>query len=269
MIKIGDFARLGRVSIVTLRHYDELGLLKPAIVDRFTGYRHYSAGQLLQLNRILALKELGLSLEQIGRVLAGGLSVEQLRGMLILKRAEVEERLAEEQERLERIDARLRQIAMEERMPNFEVVLKSVPAMLVASRRVTIPTNDEVPAYIVPAFSEAAAYAKEQGAKEAGPCLAVWHTPTDVYANEVAEAAVPIDRPVSSSERVQVYELPAEQMASVVHQGDFDEFTQGHTAALLWIEANGYRVTGPFREIYIKSNPGDSTTEIQFPVAKA
>lgn len=269
MIKIGDFARLGRVSTVTLRHYDEMGLLKPAIVDRFTSYRYYSAEQLLQLNRILALRDLGLSLEQIGRVLAGGLSIEQLRGMLMLKRAEVEERLAEEQERLRRIDARLRHIDLEESMPNYEVVLKTAPSMIVASRRVTIPTNDQVPAYLSPAFSEASAYANERGAKEVGPCLTIWHTPTNVYTNEVAEAMIPVDRLVSSSERVQVYELPATQVASVVHQGNFDEFTHGHTAALLWIEANGYQVNGPFREIYIKSDPADSTTEIQFPVAKA
>jgi effector-binding domain-containing protein len=189
--------------------------------------------------------------------------------MLMLKRAEVEERLGEEQERLMRINARLRQLEREETMPNYEVVLKSVPAMLVASRRVTIPTNDQVPEYLMPAFSEASAHAQQQGAKETGPCLAVWHTPSDVYTNEVAEVAIPVDRKVPSSDRVQVYELPAAQVASVVHQGDFDEFTQGHTAALLWIEANGYRVDGPYREVYIKTEPADSITEIQYPVAKA
>ena len=82
MIRIGDFARLGQVSIVTLRHYDEIGLLKPVKVDNFTGYRYYSVGQLPRLNRILALKDLGFSLEQIEKVLNGGLTLDQLRSCL-------------------------------------------------------------------------------------------------------------------------------------------------------------------------------------------
>ena len=153
MIKIGDFARLAQVSVVTLRHYDEIGLLKPAAVDPFTGYRYYSTAQLPRLNRILALKELGFSLEQIARTLAGGLTPEQLRGMLMLKRAETEQRLAEEQERLSRIEARLKQIETEDRMPEYEVVLKTAPAMWVAACRVTIPTNDQVPGYLRPAYA--------------------------------------------------------------------------------------------------------------------
>jgi DNA-binding transcriptional MerR regulator len=108
LIKIGDFARLAQVSVVTLRHYDETGLLKPVSVDRFTGYRYYSVAQLPRLNRILALKDLGFSLEQIEQVLNGDLSLEQLRGMLKLRYAEVEQRLADEQGRLTRIAARIR-----------------------------------------------------------------------------------------------------------------------------------------------------------------
>jgi DNA-binding transcriptional MerR regulator len=82
MLRIGDFARLSQVSVVTLRHYDELGLFKPAEVDPLTGYRYYSAAQLPRLNRILALKDLGFTLDQIERVLADGLTPEQLRAML-------------------------------------------------------------------------------------------------------------------------------------------------------------------------------------------
>jgi DNA-binding transcriptional MerR regulator len=153
VIKIGDFARLGKVLVVTLRHYDEIGLLKPGTMDSFTGYRYYSVAQLPRLNRILALKDLGFSLEQIEVVLRG-LTLDQLRGMLKLRHAEVEQQVAQEQGRLARIATRLRQIESEDTMPNYDVVLKTVPPMLIASRRVTIPTNDQVPAYIGPAFTE-------------------------------------------------------------------------------------------------------------------
>jgi DNA-binding transcriptional MerR regulator len=87
MFSIGEFARLGTVSVRTLRHYDEIGLLHPAKVDSNTGYRSYAADQLGQLNRIMALKDLGFSLEQT-RKLVSGITLEELRGMLALRRAQ-------------------------------------------------------------------------------------------------------------------------------------------------------------------------------------
>src|SRR5262245_53877666 len=170
MIKIGDFARLSQVSVVTLRYYDEMELMKPVKVDTFTGYPYYSADQLPRLNRILALKDLGFSLDEIRLMLADGLSLEQLRGMLTMQRNEVEKRLWDEQERLLRIEARLRQIELEDKMPKYDVVIKITPALLVASRRVTIPTNDQVPQYLGPAYKEVYDYIRKQGVKDDGQC---------------------------------------------------------------------------------------------------
>jgi len=272
MIKIGDFARLSQVSVVALRYYDEMDLLKPVKVDTFTGYRFYSADQLPLLNRILALKDLGFSLEQIRILLADGLTLEQLRGMLMMQRNEVEKRLSDERERLIRIETRLRQIELEDKMPKYDVVIKTAPAMLVAARRVTIPTNDQVPQYLGPAYTEVYNYLRQQNVKEDGQCMALWHSPADVYANEDAEAIVVIDQLLPGTEHVKVYELPPTQVAAVVHHGDFEEFTQGHAALLEWIDANGYQIVGPYREIYIKHEKNrlsDTITEIQFPVEKA
>jgi effector-binding domain-containing protein len=271
MIKIGDFARLSQVSVVTLRYYDEMDLLKPVRVDDFTGYRYYTVDQLPCLNRIIALKDLGFSLEQIKLMLTDGLSLEQLRGMLTVQKTEVERHLADEQQRLVRIEARLRQIELEEQMPNYDVVLKITQPMLVASCRITIPTNDQVPAYLKPAYAKVYDYLRKEGIKDNGLCLTVWHSPADVYENEDAEAVVPVDRTLPGTDDVHVYELPSTLVASVVHHGNFDEFTQGHAALLEWIDANGYQIVGPYREIYIrhdKKNLSDTTTEIQFPVEK-
>ncbi len=88
MFSIGEFARLANVSPRTLRYYEEIGLLAPAAVDTATGYRSYSAYQLSRVHRIVALKDLGLSLEQL-RPLLDDLSAGQLEGMLRLKRAEL------------------------------------------------------------------------------------------------------------------------------------------------------------------------------------
>src|SRR5215213_1484384 len=100
MFKIGEFSRLSRVSVRMLRHYDQLGLLRPSQTDPFTGYRYYSAEQLPRLNRIIALRDLGFSLEQITGMLEEDLSAKQLLGMLKLKRAEIEEQMKLEQQRL-------------------------------------------------------------------------------------------------------------------------------------------------------------------------
>jgi len=157
-------------------------------------------------------------------------------------------------------------------MPRYDIVIKTAPAMLVAARRVTIPTNDQVPAYLGPAYAEVYNYLRQESVKDDGQCMALWHSPADVYANEDAEAMVVVDRPLPGTERVKVYELPPTQVAAVVHHGDFEEFTQGHAALLEWIDANGYQIVGPYREIYIKhekNNLSDTITEVQFPVEKA
>jgi len=103
MLKVGEFARLAQVSIRLLHYYDQLGLLSPAMVDRSSGYRFYSADQLPRLHRILALKDLGLSLEEVARLIDGAVSAEELRGMLLLKQAELRQRVTEEQARLDRV----------------------------------------------------------------------------------------------------------------------------------------------------------------------
>ncbi len=271
MIKIGNFARLTQVSVVTLRHYDDLGLLKPVSVDRESGYRYYSVLQLPRLNRILALKDLGLSLAQIEQVLTEVLSIEELRGMLKLKHAEVQQQLAEEQGRLARIAARLRQIELENSMSDYDVVLKTVPSMIIVSQKITIPTNDQVPAYFDAAFMAVHTHLNAQGAKDTGPSFSIWHQAADVYENEVVEAIAPIDRLIPETEQVKVYELPEAQVVSTIHRGSYDNFIQAHTALLQWIEANGYRASGTYREIYM-SPPGtpedELISEVQYPLEK-
>src|SRR5512136_843400 len=133
MLRIGDFSRIARVSVQTLRYYDDLGLLKPVEVDRYTGYRYYTFDQLPRLNRILALKDLGLSLEQIAQLLKHDLPAEQLRGMLVLKQAEMGQQMQEMQAQMRRVAGRLRQIEREGQPPQYEVALKSVSALTIVS----------------------------------------------------------------------------------------------------------------------------------------
>lgn len=274
MFKIGDFSKLSRVSIKALRHYDELGLLKPVEVDRFTGYRYYSAAQLPRLNRILVLKDLGFSLDQIAGLLNENVPPAQLRGMLRLKQAELAQRVRADQWRLEQVAARLQYIEAEGTMPDYEVVIKSVKPQLITGVRDTIPNWEQVTPTFNRLFDEAFAYVEQHGGKPAGYAFDMWLDPEMPETNMNVEAAIPLQSRIPGNERVKVYELPgAETVASVIHHGPFAGLSQAYSALTQWIEANGYRIAGPNREIYLQyernGNQDDYVTEIQFPVEKA
>ena len=271
MFKIGDFSRLSQVSVKALRYYDEIGLLKPARVDRFTGYRYYSADQLPRLNRILALKDLGFSLEQIARLLDEELTPDQLRGMLRMKRAEIEQQLEAERERLARVEARLRQIEQEGKMPAYEVVLKRVDPIGVAAVRDVIPTYGDVSRL----FGEIFACLGRKRVRPSGPPMAIYYDPEYRERDADVEAAVPVSEPVTDGERVTFRELPGvEVMASVVHEGSYDTIGEAYSTLMRWIEENGYRIAGHSREVYMRGpgegiDPAHYVTEVQIPVEKA
>src|SRR3990172_2087458 len=130
MFRIGEFSKFSRVSVRMLRHYDQLGLLKPSHIDTVTNYRYYSADQLPRLNRILALRDLGFSLEQIADMLDEDLTSEQLLGMFKLKRAETEQEMQEEQARLARLEARIYQLSGKEDRAMYDVILRDAGAQL-------------------------------------------------------------------------------------------------------------------------------------------
>ncbi len=276
MFKIGDFSKLCQVSVKALRYYDELGLLTPVEVDRFTGYRYYSADQLPRLNRIRALQDLGLSLEQIAQLLDDDLPAAQLRGMLRLKQAEVQERVKEEQARLARVQARLRQIEQEGKMPAYEIVVKAVPPLRVASVRDVIPSFGQQQALWV----ELEAYLREHGIRPVGACLTIYHDPEYRERDVDAEACEPVDPSVCGGNgRVKIHDLPAiERMASLVHHGSFETLNQAYSVFMTWIQTNRYRIVGPNRELYLQAastleetqqDDPSYVTEIQVPVEKA
>jgi DNA-binding transcriptional MerR regulator len=272
MIRIGDFSKLSRVSIKTLRYYDEMGLLKPVSVDPFTGYRLYEHGQLPILYRILALRDLGFSLEEIGRFLDDDLSVEQMQGMLRLREAEVRQKIQEEAERLERIRSWLRQIERENFMSKYDVVIKKIEPIKIASVRGVVPTPPEQRVL----WDTLLKYLEEQKARIGGPPMAIYHDPDTRDRDWDIEVCLPVTDGLASHDRVQVYDLPqVEMMACVVHAGTFATLQQAYDALAKWIDENGYHIAGPARELNIKlpEKPGDQNdpntiNEVQFPVAK-
>src|ERR1700722_2344407 len=276
MLSIGEFARLGGVSVRTLRHYDEIGLLRPATVDLDTGYRGYSAAQLGQLNRVMALKELGLSLTQARRLLEG-VTLGELRGMLILRRAQLEHELEEHQNQLLGVEARLRSIAQEDAMPADDIVTKKIPALGVVVIAGQAPGFGA--ANIVPVVNQLVAQFDQlqihDRVKEAGPRIIFYEHEhgedvTVCLALQVTEP--PGELPAPAHYRV----LPQIEAAAAVRTGPAAGiFPMVYYDLVRWIEEQGYHpVPGPGREVWLHevdkiADVAQQVFEIQLPFIRA
>jgi len=269
-MKIGDFSNLSRVSVKTLRFYDEVGLLKPAQTDPCSGYRLYSVDQMSRLNRILAFKDLGFSLEQIAHLIDENLPVDQMRGMLRMRQAEIQEQVQETQARLERVEARLRLIEQEDQMSTIEVVIKKVNAQSVVSLRDLAPSYDKQKVL----WDELENFLMQHNVKPAGACLTIYHDPEYKEHDVDLEVCEPVNARLPEHPRIKAKQLSAiETAACAIHKGNYTGFGQTYTELMRWLEANRYRITGPIREVYLRSvddtrNPDEFVTEIQVPVEK-
>jgi DNA-binding transcriptional MerR regulator len=266
MLKIGDFARLGQVSVRMLRNYDELGLLVPARVDPWTNYRSYTAGQLARLNRIVALKDLGFSLDAVGRLLEGDLSFEELKGMLRLRQAELADQLRNTADRLAAVEARLRLIEGERHMSEREFVVKSLPPLRVAERSFTAATQPEIGQRIGPLFGEVEAALRAAGAQP-GVALAYY-----VVTAEGMECHAGFAYSGEPGQGFDVAELPAvPEAVSQVHLGSMATIGGSWQAFGAWLEEHGAEPTGASREIYLEAPEGDMdawVTELQMPFSR-
>ncbi|SOB83048.1 MerR family transcriptional regulator [Streptomyces sp. 1331.2] len=274
MLNIGDFASHGRVSVRMLRHYDAIGLLRPARVDPVSGYRSYEAGQLARLNRVIALKELGFTLQQVRAVLDEEVDAAALRGMLRLRRAQLAEAIAADEQRLARVEARLRTIESEGTMSQHEVVVKPVPSVRVAQLTGVAASYEpeEIGPVIGPLFTELCRRLAAAGIAETGPSVARYEDSPEGDGSVRILVAVPIARSVRPGRAdVELLDLPpVEQAASVVHRGSMDDSVGSFQALARFIEENGYRSAGYARELYLEcpDDPARWVVELQEPVVR-
>jgi DNA-binding transcriptional MerR regulator len=248
MYRIGEFSRLSQIPVKTLRHYDAIGLLRPVRVEPRTAYRYYSAVQIEQVNRILALKDLGFSLREVRMLVAENVPLGQIRGML-------QERL----QQLARAAARLADLERSGSARSHEVVVRTVRPRLVASLREPLASHEE------------SAQLFEQLSRQTGSLGrraqrgAIWHA----CSAGTIDCEVFVDLPSRryGSEGVSLRELPAQHVASLVYRGDH-EYPAAYRAMRSWLARSGARTAGPKREIYLENGGPDteSVTEIQFPI---
>jgi DNA-binding transcriptional MerR regulator len=271
MFSIGEFARHGRVSVRMLRHYDAIGLLRPACVDPASGYRFYQASQLAELNRVIALKDLGFSLQQVQAILAEQVSAAELRGMLKLRRAEIHAQIEAETARLARVEARLLTIEEEGRVPTDGVVIKRLAPVRVAELTGTAASYEPeaITPVIQPLYSDLWCQLASAGASAAGPAVAYYEDTPGGDGAVVVHAAVPVVAQATGAQGFNVVELAeVDRAAVIIHHGSMDDVLTTGQALARWIDANGYQSVGYAREITLEWSPDPDqwVTELQQPI---
>ena len=278
MYKIGDFSQMGQVSVRMLRHYDKLGLLTPGRTDAWTGYRYYTLDQLPRLHRILALRDLGLTLEQVGDLLDDPRADERLHKMLQSKQEDLEQQLAEERARLARVAARLQEIErVSEHIP-YDVALKALPAQDIAAVRETVPHVSQMDVVRDRMLRELYEALTARGIMP-GIEMAIYHT--QAYVEEDIDMSLAVEiyeerELLDTGNRLKAYRLPsAPSAASIVYDGSMWAIPDIVSSLYRWLGMNGYTSAGAYRELHLfgreldlfaQDPPGVGVFEILVPV---
>ena len=276
MLRIGDFSRLAQVSIKTLRFYDEIGLFKPSAIDPFTGYRYYMLDQLPRLNRILALKDAGFSLDQIANFLDDDLNADEIRRMLRLKRTELQQELEVAQARLTRLEMRLRQIELEDKMPDYEVVIKQLEPQQALCIRQLVPAAADIRRLL----DEVRGAVHQHNIRHTGPWVVLYHHASYRDYDLDVEVAMPVDAAtyggivLRGGAQMTVRTIPAvDRAVTILFQGDYTALSSVYAALNTYLHEHGYNFLGPAREVFLRGpedtdNPAEYLTEVQYPVGE-
>ena len=271
MLKIGDFSKLSRISIRMLRHYDEIGLLKPAEVDPFTGYRYYGETQLLEAGRITTLRSMGFGLSMIGEILSKYSDPGEMERFLLLQRREVEQQRMALEERLRLIDSTITWLRKDGTLMNYEICVKTIPARYVASVRMTIPSYAGE-GLLWQTLRQETSVLGMQDAEPSYP-LVIYHDGEYKEQDVDVEAQLAVVGEYPDTEHVQFKTVPQVEAACARFRGGYEQTSLVNEALARWGWENGYELAGLMFNIYYV-NPGDSqdpsqfVTEVCYPVKK-
>lgn len=281
MFRIGEFSLIAQVSGRLLRYYDEIRLLSPEYTDPQTGYRYYSAGQLPRLNRILVLKELGLGLDQIARLLDQDTSSEEIRGMLLLRKAQISQAMQDDLAQLQLVEARLDQLDAVDQTPIPDVVVKTIPPQRYLALREVFPDVAAVRRMVV---RMTALVPHKMPMSSLGQIAFVIHSrmfDPDALDFEVGylltgspgnTGRVPAAVQLSEERVLTVRDLPAvEAMATLVHAGRITDTHRSYGFLGTWVEQQQWQIVGQGRQILLQlpqPDQDDAVIELQLPVSK-
>jgi DNA-binding transcriptional MerR regulator len=271
MFTVGGFARASGASAKVLRAYDAARLFVPAWVDPTSGYRYYSPAQLPEIRRILALRQVGMSLADIGSLVSGGAD---LRLALASRRLALEAEKREIERRLAALDIRVALGGDGSAEP--DIVVRQVPVERVATFDLALQADGDIGA----AFYELESHVRDVGLRAHRPPGAL--IGRDTGGTDENIIFVPIRRAMTATGRIGVRHLPACRVASIVHRGRYE--TLGDALRVLegWAAAAGYKSAGQTRILYLQfgaeselgvprgwvvDHAADFMTELQLPIA--
>ena len=267
-LKIGEFSRLMQVTVKTLRHYEQKGLLTPDEVDEWTGYRYYNISQMLRLNSIRQLQQLGFTLDEIKNLFDDEShipSVEQLTEKIEKTERQLKLLITRRNQLLELIDSRKKIKTME------KFSIESLPEIIVASHREII---SDYSALGMLCYTVIGPEMQRLGCKcpPPGYCFTVEHnkeyTPTDIdieYCEQVEEMG-------NDSNIIQFKKLPSVPKALCMkHYGPYERFYESFTKAFAYMDEHGYEIADKPRTCYIdgiwnQEDPEKWLSIIQIPI---
>lgn len=271
MLKIGDFSKMSRISIRMLRHYDEIGLLKPVEVDGFTGYRYYDESQLVQAGRIQALKNMGFALSSIREIMKNYSDAEGLGHFLSVRRQELEAQAVQIRDRLRLLDSTIQWLRKDGTIMGYDVSLKTIPELYVASVKQVIPNYAEEGMLWKILMEETAGL----NLKDSSPsyAFAVFHDGEYKEQDVEVEVQRAVVGTYPDTEHVKFKTVPPVLIASATFKGCYEQISQVNEAVARWISDNGYEFDGLSFNIYHVSpgetkNPEEYVTEVCYPVKK-
>ncbi|MGN1160347.1 MAG: MerR family transcriptional regulator [Lachnospiraceae bacterium] len=265
LYKIGMFANMNRVTIKTLRYYGEQKLLTPVYVDEENGYRYYGASQIADLHRILALKNMGFSIEDIRSIING----EEEKTLLLRKKQEILKEIAALTIKLAEVESYLEKENMDLSAP---VLIKKIPEVIVCTMEQRIEAYD----VLFQLMPEMGAEMERLGCICAEPEYCFTHYLEPGYKEEaiLVEVCQAVTEKKPDTDKVTFKVLPeVSDAACIFHKGSYDTIHRSYAVLLNFIEENGYEICGNIRESYIdgvwnKDTEEEWLTEIQIPVRK-
>lgn len=264
MYKIGDFSSMSKTTIKTLRYYEKEGLLKPVYVDLNTGYRYYETSQLMEISKIISLRQIGLSIKDIKNILNGYNMVE----ILNKRKKELEDDLVLFNMELSKINYLLEG----DNMKN-EIFIKEIPSYVIYYCDGIISDFSKIPEFVLQAGEECAKFNPNL------KCITPDYCYISYLDGEYKEKDIKIrygqavEKVGKETDRIKFKMMDAITAVCIYHKGAYDNLRDSYNIILKFIEDNGYEVIDNPRECYIdgcwnKDNEDDYLTEIQFPIKK-
>ena len=268
MLKIGEFSKISRVSVRMLRHYDEIGLLKPVETDDFTGYRYYSESQLTKIGLIKSLKELGFSLADIIKMTDICDDIEKMDAFYRKRQIELQNQADITAHQMMLLDTARKRLRKEQKM-SYNVSIKTIPERYAATVHMTIPHYDDEGMVWQVLCEET----DSMNMIPADPCLVAAEFPDDEFKEENVEvfAWKTVKGTYPDTEHVKFQTLPAVRVASCVVNGGYEQMPDVYGAVISWVKENGYEPCGAMFNIYHVSphetqNPDEFVTEVCYPI---